>query len=216
MARQRHVTEPLHTVDGLLTRYEEIEAHLSEGEVRGRVWALERAQDPTFRGASPTDSDILDLHEVMFAPLFDWAGKTRTEDRGPGGNVPVSWPTVRVELRQLTGDLRVWVGGLEGTDPSLAAVATIVADAHHRFQWIHPFYDTNGRTGRVVDHYLLWVTFQLVGSEFSAAPTLEYFPSEEYEGLYYDGLREADLGRPEPLRAFYEERLVAAFSDPNE
>jgi len=28
-----------------------------------------------------------------------------------------------------------------------ADVANVIADAHHRFQWIHPFKDTNGRTG---------------------------------------------------------------------
>jgi Fic family protein len=37
------------------------------------------------------------------------------------------------------------------------AVANVMADAHHRFQMIHPFKDTNGRTGRVLDHYVLWV-----------------------------------------------------------
>lgn len=216
MSRQRRVTEQLHTLDGLLTRYDEIEAHLSEGEIRGRLWAFERARDPLAHGKSPSDWDILDLHRAMFADLFDWAGKTRTEDRGPGGNVPVSWPDVRVALRSLADDLRAWVGALDGTDPSLAQVAEIVAEAHHRLQWIHPFHDTNGRTGRVLDHYLLWVTFQLVGSDFSAARALEYFPSSAYEDMYYEGLREADLGRPDKLRAFYLDRLLASFGDAGE
>lgn len=42
-----------------------------------------------------------------------------------------------------------------------ADVAHVIADAHHRFQWIHQFEDTNGRTGRVLDHYILRVTFGL-------------------------------------------------------
>lgn len=45
------------------------------------------------------------------------------------------------------------------------------------------------------------------------SPTIEYFPTPAHEDEYYDGLAEADLGRPDRLRAFYLERLVAAFED---
>ena len=81
----------------------------------------------------------------------------------------------------------------------------------HRFQWIHPFRDTNGRTGRVLDHYLLWVTFSLRGGNRATSPAIEYFPTEREETEYYEGLVEADLGRPARLRSFYVARLVALF-----
>jgi hypothetical protein len=106
-------------------------------------------------------------------------------------------------------DLAHWVLAVER--PELANVASVVADAHHRFQWIHPFQDTNGRTGRVLDHYILWVTFGLHGSTRETSPVIEYFPTEREENDYYEGLSEAYLGRPERLHSFYVRRLVALF-----
>lgn len=80
-------------------------------------------------------------------------------------------------------------------------------------QWIHPFKDTNGRTGRVLDHYILWVTFGLHSDALETSPAIEYFPSEHHEDEYYEGLLEADLDRPERFRVFYLERLLALFDD---
>lgn len=213
MARQRRQTEPLETLQGLLARYEDIEPLLSAGEARGRVWVLQRAHSAPQPFWTPSDFDILALHRVMFEEVFDWAGMTRTEDRGPGGRVPVSWPNVRVELRNLVDDLRTWVDtAITVGEPDVATVARIVADAHHRFQWIHPFRDTNGRTGRVLDHLVLWATFELVGETFETSPFLEYFPDGDAEDAYYDGLQAADHHDPNPLRQYYEDRLITALN----
>lgn len=170
---------------------------------------LDRALANRVPLATPSDFDILDLHRAMFGEFLPWAGTTRQDDRGPGGKVPVPWHRVRLELRNLTDDLAAWVGALGAID--VEAMATVIADAHHRFEWVHPFQDTNGRTGRVLDHQLLWVTFELHGATLETSPTIEYFPTPDHEDAYYEGLAAADAGRPERLRAFYLERLVAAF-----
>lgn len=94
-----------------------------------------------------------------------------------------------------------------------ADVANVIADAHHRFQLIHPFKDTNGRTGRVLDHYILWLTFELHADSLETSPSIEYFPTESHEHEYYEGLLEGDLDRPERFRAFYLGRLLALFDD---
>jgi fido (protein-threonine AMPylation protein) len=147
----------------------------------------------------------------MFCDLFAWAGHPRTEARGAGGIERVPAHEVRMELRKFTDDLAVWANGnLIRSEPDLRAIAHVVADAHHRLQWIHPFRDTNGRTGRVFDHGLLWATYGLSGETLEDSPVVEYFPDATSEDDYFDGLEEADLGRPERLRRFYETRLEAA------
>lgn len=211
MARQGRRTEPLETLHGVVENYAEIEELLSDGEMKGRRWVLDRAQSDEHGGSKPTDHDILALHRVMFGEFLNWAGTTRRDDRGPGGRVSVAWPDVRLQLKNLSLDLAAWIGDTAAMDTE--AVANVLADAHHRFQWIHPFTDTNGRTGRVLDHYILWVTFGLHGDSLESSPSIEYYPTERHEDEYYEGLLEADLHRPERLRAFFLERLVSLFDD---
>jgi fido (protein-threonine AMPylation protein) len=113
--------------------------------MRGRRWVFDRAQSAQHGGSKPIDHDILDLHRVMFGEFLEWAGTTRCDDRGPGGRVSVSWPDVRLQLRNLGLDLAAWIGDTATMDTE--ALANVIADTHHRFQWIHPFADTNGRKG---------------------------------------------------------------------
>jgi fido (protein-threonine AMPylation protein) len=211
VARQGRRTEPLETLHGVVEDYAQIEELLSDAEMKGRRWVFDRAQSGDLDGSTPTDHDILELHRVMFSEFLDWAGTTRCDDRGPGGRVPVPWPDVRIQLRNLSLDLAAWIGDIATMDTE--AVANVMADAHHRFQMIHPFRDTNGRTGRVLDHYVLWVTFGLRSDSLETAPSIEYFPTEHHEDEYYEGLLEADLHRPERIRAFYLERPLALFDD---
>lgn len=88
MARQRRQTQPIDTVHGTLTEYAEIERHLVDAEIKGRAWLFEKSKSAP--GSIPNDEDVATLHRVMFEGLFDWAGKFRRIDVGPGGiaNVP--------------------------------------------------------------------------------------------------------------------------------
>jgi fido (protein-threonine AMPylation protein) len=209
MARRERRTRPLETLGGILTAYDDIEPLLVEAEWRGRHWALDRARTHG-TGRAPTDDDVFDLHRAMFDAVVSWAGQPRKREVGPGGVENVPWREVPIQMRKFSGDVEHWVKAV-GSDPELAQVAEVIADAHHRFEWIHPFEDSNGRTGRVLDHYLLWVTFGLVGENMASSTFIEHFPSEAHETEYYDGLAEADSRRPDRLRAYYSERLLAAF-----
>jgi fido (protein-threonine AMPylation protein) len=208
VARQCRTTQPVHTKVGLLVSFDELDRLLTEGELRGRAWIHERATAGLI-SVAPAAGDILDLHGVMFGHVYDWAGSPRTEDLGPGGIVHVHHWCVREELHKLSGDLGAWLSAIKGTE-DLAAIARVVADCHHRFQWIHPFCDTNGRTGRALDQLLLWQTFGLAGDSLATSPVLEYFPDDAHKDEYYDGLTEADNRRPEKLQAYYAERITAA------
>lgn len=205
-------TEPQDTLLGLLVSYDAIEPLLVEGETRGRRWAFDRAVVDTHTGLCPSDLDIYELHRVMFEPIFAWAGQPRTEERGPGGIVNVSWPYVRSELRQRFDNLAArtayLVPAIEDVDVSSAA--EVVAQAHHDFQYVHPFLDTNGRTGRVLDHYILWVTLGLRSNTFETLPVLEYFPNDDLEDEYFDGLAEADAGYSDKLIQYFAGRIYSA------
>jgi fido (protein-threonine AMPylation protein) len=206
MARRQRKTEPVETTRGVLRTYAEVEELLGEGELRGRRWLYDRARAGPPH--TPTDADILDLHLEMFRDIFAWAGRTRIDERGPNGIVNVHFTQVRPQLREFTLDLAARFAAL--VEPDVRDMVELIAYAHHKFQWIHPFQDTNGRTGRVLDHYLLHVTFGLVEDDFASTRVLEYFPTEQHESAYYDGLTDADHHRPERLQAFYEERIMAA------
>ena len=212
MARQRRTTQPVNTVHGTLTDYVEIERYLVDAEMKGRAWVF--AQAKASPGTIPSDEEVKSLHREMFDGLFDWAGRFRTIDVGPGGNVNVPWHEVPTEMRKFAGDLAAWIAGLS-SNPTAADIAIVLADAHHRFQWIHPFQDTNGRTGRVFDLYLLWVTFKLAGEELASTPIIEPFPSDNAADEYYEGLAEADGHVFDRLRRYYVDRLLSAI-DPGE
>lgn len=85
----------------------------------------------------PRAAEILDLHRIMFEHVYDWAGNFRTDDVGPAGIVRVNHLQIREELHKLTADASTWVSVIKGTE-SLASLAQVIADFHHRFEWIHP------------------------------------------------------------------------------
>ena len=109
MARQRRRTESLETQQGVLSSYEEIEPVLSAAEARGRALVFDWARSTAEAIWTPTDIDLLDLHHSMFDTLFDWAGRTRVDTRGPGAIVHVPTHEIRIELRKLADDLHAWV-----------------------------------------------------------------------------------------------------------
>lgn len=198
MSREERRTQPLETRLGVLTSFEAQESHLIEAEWVGRRWAHARALEQV----RVTDLAVLDLHEAMFGELLEWAGKPRTVDVGPGGRVEVPFLRVREELRKPAEDHAAWLVAL-GDDPSIAQLGAVLADTHHRFQWIHPFQDTNGRTGRVLDHFVVWSSFKLAASDFQLSPLLVHFPNDDAIEAYYQGLVEADNGRSDRLREYY-------------
>jgi fido (protein-threonine AMPylation protein) len=88
--------------------------------------------------------------------------------------------------------MRDWVDAvrsLRETDGS--AVAEQLALLHARFEQIHPFLDGNGRTGRLI--------LNLLCVRLGIPPAIIY---KGDRARYFDALRRADRGDPDPLGEF--------------
>jgi Fic family protein len=95
-----------------------------------------------------SDRDILKVHELVLQKIEkDFAGRYRTSGvRISGANfVPPNALKVDTLMEELIG----WVNTTE------LDIIVRAAIFHHRFVWIHPFFDGNGRTVRLVFNLFL-------------------------------------------------------------
>jgi Fic family protein len=146
-------------------------------EVRNAILAYEKL--PTWDPCRL--AHLLEAHGVMMAGLVDRPGEFRHAGVGiqRGGEViHVAPPAGRV--RALVQDLLGW---LHVTDDHPLVASCVF---HYEFEFIHPFPDGNGRTGR------LWQT--LILSRWK--PVLAHVPLEsvvhDRQAEYYAALRRAD------------------------
>ena len=94
------------------------------------------------------DRDILNVHELVLQKIEkEFAGRYRTSGvRITGANFV---PPNALKIDDLMSELIMWAN-----NSTLEAVIR-AAIFHHRFLWIHPFFDGNGRTVRLIFNLLL-------------------------------------------------------------
>lgn len=101
---------------------------------------------------------ILDVHRVGFGFIFpDWAGKFRIIDVTVGEYEPPRYSRIPELIKKLCDDLAERLKHLpspEFEERFLAEVIELLAWLQHRFVWIHPFKDYNGRMGRLLTNLL--------------------------------------------------------------
>jgi Fic-DOC domain mobile mystery protein B len=110
------------------------------------------------RPEAVTDEEWLKrLHRRMYGEVWAWAGRYRTADR----NLGVPYWQVRIDMRNLLGDVRAWLGdtGASGHGRDECAVRF-----GYRLVLIHPFANGNGRWSRLAADALV---VALGGSRFS-------------------------------------------------
>lgn len=105
-----------------------------------------------------TPEVILEVHKVGFGFIFpDWAGKFRTEDVTVGEYEPPHFSKIHELIKNLCDDLDERLKHLpqqEDEEKYLAQVIELLAWFQHRFVWIHPFKDYNGRVTRLLTNLL--------------------------------------------------------------
>jgi len=137
-------------------------------EVKGYAdaaeWAYGQALDPGDWAPEQLISiaEIREIHRQVMTPVWtvvphpdatdrEAPGQFREHEIAPfdGGMQPPTWPVVPSELQAWAAQLEQLV-----TDPA-RPLAERIAEAHNRFECIHPFIDGNGRAGRIVLNMVL-------------------------------------------------------------
>lgn len=118
--------------------------------------------------------DLLKAHMTMEAGLIDDAGRFRTGGVGvASGDDIIHYAPPAERVPQLMQELMTW---LKTSDEHPLITSSVF---HYEFEFIHPFSDGNGRTGR------LWQTLILV----KWRPVFKYLPIEnvvyKYREAYY-------------------------------
>lgn len=115
---------------------------------------------------------IKDIHQIGFGFIFpDWAGRFRTVDVTVGDYEPPHYSKISEMIKILCDDLEERLKNIptpEKEEAFLAETISVLAWFQHRFVWIHPFKDYNGRVARFLTT-LLVLNLGLPALEIKAA-----------------------------------------------
>ena len=183
------------------------------GEVKHYYDALQQVEQWVEEQQQITEGRIRKLHAVLYSgkrskptPYRD--GQNVIRDRGGG---IVYLPPEATDVPALMHDLVSWIRASE-TDLPIPVIAGI---AHYQFETIHPFYDGNGRTGRMLTTWILYRG----GYDLGRMYALEEFYSDDLPGYYqalvthshhnyYFGRHEADIT---PWLSYFLEGMAVIF-----
>lgn len=131
------------------------------------------------------ESDILELHNIIFSGVLENAGHYRNAQVYIEGCDFM--PPPAFEVPNLMKELLEWLYD----NPRELRPIEMAAVFHHRFVSIHPFEDGNGRIGRLLMNFLLIKS----GYPLTVIKQVD-------RRRYYESLRKADLGDEKPLVNF--------------
>jgi Fic family protein len=133
--------------EGITVRGKSLREHL---EITNHHDAIEFVEQVAQNKKSITEKNILNIHEIVMLKIEkEFAGRYRNGAvRIMGANfVPPNPLKVPVLMEEWINFIDV--NALKLNDIEMAAVL------HHRFVWIHPFFDGNGRTVRLIMNLFL-------------------------------------------------------------
>lgn len=141
------------TAFGILPRSKIIELE-KEGVKKAQLYILKLVEEKP----KITPELIQNVHKEGFGFIFpDWAGKFRTIDVTVGEYEPPHYSKIGVLVKNLCGDLEERLKRIpspENEEQFLVEVISLLVWFQHRFVWIHPFKDYNGRVARLLTNLL--------------------------------------------------------------
>lgn len=171
--------------EGITVKGKPLKDHL---EAKDHHAALEYLYDLISKDKKRSISEMLiqNLHQIIVQETDkEWAGKYRNAGVIIGGAKHT--PPDALQVPQKMRDLINWLKAQKGK----MNIIELAALLHHKLVYIHPFFDGNGRTARLIMNVLL----MQIGY-----PLVIILKNDRKK--YYDVLGKADSGRYEPLVKF--------------
>jgi len=169
--------------EGITVRGKSLREHL---EARNHPDAIDHVEKLAQRGTAIKQDDILKVHELLMRGIDDQnAGKYRSgQVRVAGATfMPPSAEKIQSMISQLLQTL--------SQNPDELRPIELAAFFHHKFVYIHPFLDGNGRTARLLMNVILLRT----GYPFTVLLKVD-------RPKYLRALSEADNGNLIPFANF--------------
>lgn len=192
------------TVFGIIPRSKLIPLEI-EGVKRSWDFILEEKQ----KGEIPFTPHFLQkVHKVGFGWIFpQMAGKFRTIQVKVSHHQPPLPYQVPLLMKDFTEDLKVRLKHLPDLQHLrfLEEFVELLAWAHHRFLWIHPFVDYNGRIGRLLINMILL--------NLNLPPIELKIETENGRINYVKALQKADAGSYDALEKLIWSALKEAAKD---
>lgn len=139
---------------------------------------------------------IKNLHQLVTQQIEkEWAGRYRNAAVIIGGTK--HRPPDALQIPTLMSELITWIGKNKGKLHPVEFSALF----HHKLVFIHPFFDGNGRTSRLV------MNLTLLQTGFPLCIILK-----NDRNKYYQVLQNADAGNPEPLVMFVAQAMDRSLS----
>ncbi len=142
------------TAFGIIPRSKLIPLEI-EGIKRAWDFVLEKSQDGKI---SITSTLLKKIHAIGFSWIFpELGGKFRRIEVAVSQHTPPKFYLVPQQTEDFLRDLKVRTSHLPNLNNSefMDALIELLAWAHHRFLWIHPFQDYNGRIARLLTNIIL-------------------------------------------------------------
>lgn len=158
------------------------------------------------KSARVTPRLIKKLHEVSFHWIFpEWAGKFRTINVEYSGKEAPNYFRVPELVENLCADLQVQREHLPERNEHnyIEKVVGLLAWFQHRFVYIHPFQDYNGRTARMLTMLLLL--------SLDLPPVEIRIEKQADRATYLRAMQQADNGDLSLLEQLIGDALIEAF-----